>query len=146
MFAPPAGAASPTRSEVRIVQLINHERIARGLAPVHISRRLVDAARYHSAEMLRYDYFAHDSRHPAIAWDRRIRSFLSRPVVGEALAWGTGLYATPAMTVHMWITSPPHRKILLDPAFRWVGIGRKVGHFAGSGGAVLVTADFAGRR
>jgi uncharacterized protein YkwD len=140
--APVASAAAPTRAERRIVQLINHERVKRGLRPLRLNGHLVDAARYHSREMLRDRYFAHDSLHPGRSWDARIRSFLACPTVGEAIAWGSGLYATPYVTVRMWMASTAHRRILLDPAFRTIGVGRARGTYGGSRHAVLVTADF----
>jgi hypothetical protein len=45
----------------------------------------------------------------------------------------------------MWMDSPPHRAVLLSPAFRRVGIARRWGNLRGSKMAV-VTADFASRR
>jgi uncharacterized protein YkwD len=144
-LAAPASAASASRIERKIVKLVNRERAQAGLPPVRLNRHLVAAARFHSAEMLRYDYFDHGSVHPARAWDARVRSYLQRRVVGETLAWGGGTYATAAMTVRMWMASPPHRAIILDGRFRLVGIGRKIGSYAGSSGA-MVTADFASSR
>jgi uncharacterized protein YkwD len=145
-IVPPAYSAAPSRAELRIVRLINRERARNHLSPLRVNVHLVDAARYHSREMLRYGYFDHNSLHPARAWDRRVRSFLSRSVVGEALAWGAGTLASPSATVRMWMASPPHRRILLDPTFRVIGIGRVIGRFDGTSGAAMVTADFAGKR
>jgi uncharacterized protein YkwD len=145
LLAPPASAATASRVERKIVTLLNRERARHGLPAVRLNRHLVDAARFHSAEMLRYDYFDHNSVHPARAWDARVRSYLFRRVVGETLAWGAGTYATAAMTVRMWMASPPHRAIILNGSFRLVGIGRKLGSYAGSSGA-MVTADFASSR
>jgi uncharacterized protein YkwD len=47
--------------------------------------------------------------------------------VGETLAWGWGTRATPAATVDSWLASPPHRRILLDAAYRDIGIGVALG-------------------
>jgi uncharacterized protein YkwD len=146
VIAPPAYSAAPSRAELRIVRLINRERAKHNLAPLRVNVHLVDAARYHSREMLRYGYFDHNSLHPARAWDRRVRAFLSRSLVGEALAWGAGTYASPSATVRMWMASPPHRRILLGPSFRVIGIGRVVGQFDGTDDVAMVTADFAGKR
>jgi uncharacterized protein YkwD len=144
-LVPPASAASPSRAELRIVRLINRERAKRDLAQLRINVHLVDAARYHSSEMLRYGYFDHNSLHPSRAWDVRVRGFLPRSLVGETLAWGSGLFASPGMTVKMWMASPPHRRVLLDPSFRVVGIGRQLGRFDGTSDVAMVTADFAGK-
>jgi hypothetical protein len=45
----------------------------------------------------------------------------------------------------MWLASPPHRAILLDPRFRRIGIARRWGRLGGAKQAV-VTADLASRR
>jgi uncharacterized protein YkwD len=144
VLAPAASGATANRVEKRIVLLVNRERAKHGEPPVRLNSHLVDAARFHSAEMLRYDYFDHGSVHPARAWDARVRSYLRRSVVGEVLAWGLGSYAAPARTVRMWMQSPPHRAVILDRRFRVVGIGRLIGVYGGSTGA-MVTADFASR-
>jgi uncharacterized protein YkwD len=145
-IVPPAYSAAPSRTELRMVRLINRERAKRDLPPLRVNVHLVDSARYHSREMLQYGYFEHNSLHPARAWDSRVRAFLHRSIVGEALAWGAGTYASPSATVRMWMASPPHRRILLDPSFRVIGIGRVMGRFAGTNGVAMVTADFAGKR
>ncbi len=145
VLAPPVSAATANRVERRIVQLVNRERARYGLPAVRLNVHLVSAARFHSAEMLRFGYFDHSSIHPSRAWDVRVRSYLYRSVVGETLAWGTGTYATPARTVRMWMDSPPHRDVVLDARFRLVGIGRLIGRYSGTTGA-MVTADFASRR
>jgi uncharacterized protein YkwD len=48
------------------------------------------------------------------------------------------------MTVKMWLKSRPHRAILLDPDFRFVGIGARSGRFMGYQRARVFTADFGG--
>jgi uncharacterized protein YkwD len=146
VLSPAAYAAAPNRAELKIVRLINRARASHHLPLLRVNTHLVDAARFHSTEMLRYGYFDHDSLHPSRAWDQRVRSYLQRSKVGETLAWGAGTFASPAKTVKMWLASPPHRTILLDPSFRVIGIGRVLGAFDGTGGVAMVTADFAGRR
>ena len=47
--------------------------------------------------------------------------------VGENLAWGTGVLATPRATVRAWMHSPDHRANLLDRRFADVGIGVAAG-------------------
>jgi uncharacterized protein YkwD len=47
--------------------------------------------------------------------------------VGETLAWGTDSRATPAGTVAAWMESRPHRKVLLDPQYRELGVGVAIG-------------------
>ena len=47
--------------------------------------------------------------------------------VGENLAWGTGVLATPRATVRAWMHSADHRANLLDRRFADVGIGVAAG-------------------
>jgi hypothetical protein len=139
LLGPAAGAqaGSLSGSETSLVQTINSVRTSRGLAPLRVDFRLVRAARGHSADMLRRQYFAHGSV------SRRARAAGARgPVFGENLAWAAGL--TAQWVVDKWLASPSHRAVMLRPGFRRVGIGIVFGTFAGRGGAGVVTADFAG--
>jgi uncharacterized protein YkwD len=132
-----AQARSLSGSEASLLRTMNSVRAARGLAPLRVDYRLVRAARGHSADMIRRQYFAHGS----IA-SRAVAAGARGPLFGEDLAWGTGV--TAQWVVDKWLASPSHRAVLLRPGFRRVGIGIRFGTFIGHGGAAVVTADFAG--
>ena len=140
LLGPAAGAQarSLTSSEASLLQGMNSVRASHGLAPLRVDVRLLRAARGHSADMLRRQYFAHGS-----VAGRALAQGARGPVFGEDLAWATGL--TPQWVVSQWLASPAHRAVMLRPGFRRVGIGISFGTFAGHGGAGIVTADFAGR-
>jgi uncharacterized protein YkwD len=134
-----ARAAGLTQAESRLIDFVNHARVAHGLRPLHLDWSLEAAARAHSAEMLRTSSFEHGN------FFGRVRSFgASGPVYGENIAWGTGSYASPALIVREWLASPLHRANMLRPGFRRIGIGAVGGRFAGMNGALVVTADFSG--
>jgi len=133
-----AQASSLSSSEASLLQTMNATRTSRGLAPLRVDIRLVQAARGHSADMMRRQYFAHGS-----AARRALAAGARGPVFGEDLAWGTGV--TAEWVVNRWLASPGHRAVMLRPSFRRVGIGISFGTFAGRGNAAVVTADFAGR-
>jgi len=133
-----AQASSLSSSEASLLQTMNATRTSRGLAPLQVDIRLVQAARGHSADMMRRQYFAHGS-----AARRALAAGARGPVFGEDLAWGTGV--TAQWVVNRWLASPGHRAVMLRPSFRRVGIGISFGTFAGRGNAAVVTADFAGR-
>jgi uncharacterized protein YkwD len=125
--------------EAGLVRAVNAARHAHGLRPLRLDATLVRAARSHSVEMMQTGAFAHG------AFAGRMAAFHVRgPFVGENLAWGTGSYAQPQTIVAEWLQSPEHRRNLLRPGFTRIGIGEVQGSFLGSGGAVVVTADFAG--
>ena len=140
LLGPAAGAQARTltSSEASLLQAMNSVRTSNHLAPLRLDIRLLRAARGHSNDMMQRQYFAHG----AVA-GRVLSEGARGPVFGEDLAWGTGVGAQWA--VSRWLASPPHRAVLLRPGFRRVGIGIAFGTFAGHGGAVVFTADFAGR-
>jgi uncharacterized protein YkwD len=140
ILAPTAGAQVQglTSSEASLLNTMNAVRKSDGLPALRVDFHLVRAARGHSADMMRRQYFAHGS----VAG--RVSAAGARgPLFGEDLAWATGINATWVVT--HWLASPSHRAVLLRPGFRRVGIGYAFGSFIGHGGAGVVTADFAGR-
>ena len=140
ILVPAAGAQARglTSPEASLLDTINTVRKSHGLAPLSVDFHLVRAARGHSADMMRRQYFAHGS----VAG--RVSAAGARgPLFGEDLAWAQGI--TAWWVVNHWLASPSHRAVLLRPGFRRVGIGYAFGTFIGHGGAGVVTADFAGR-
>jgi uncharacterized protein YkwD len=143
-FAFPAFAgqakATPTRTELALLQAMNEARHAHGLASLRIDARLQRTARRHSSAMLRTDTFTHG------AFVARIRRAGVRArSIGENLAWAVGPLAEPHAIVDLWLASPEHRANLLRPGYRTVGVGAPKGTFEGHVGAEVVTTDFAGR-
>lgn len=140
LLGPAAGAQARTltSSEASLLQTMNGVRTSHHLAPLRLDVRLLRAARGHSADMMRRQYFAHGS-----VAGRVLAQGARGPVFGEDLAWGTAV--TAQWVVGQWLASPAHRAVLLRPGFRRIGVGISFGSFAGHGGAAVVTADFAGR-
>lgn len=138
LAASPAGAR-PSAAEAELIRAINAERTPRGLVPLRVDLRLERAARAKSSEMLRTGTFAHgDVR------GRLVRFGARGPMYGENLAWASGSSTSASRIVRMWMASPGHRANILRAAFTRIGLGRRVGPFAGYGSAAVVTADFAG--
>ena len=133
-----AQARGLSGSEASLLNTMNTVRQSHGLPALRVDYHLVRAARGHSADMLRRQYFAHGS-----VVSRAIAAGARGPLFGEDLAWAKRL--TAQWVVDHWLSSPSHRAVLLRPGFRRVGIGIAFGTFAGHGGAGVVTADFAGR-
>jgi uncharacterized protein YkwD len=142
LAAPSAGLAA-TRvsyqagSEQQVLILLNQIRRERGLGPLVFSTPLRVAARGHTADMLQNGYFDHDS--PGEAWDTRVSRFVKSSAVGETIARGRGATGTPAGIIYQWMHSMPHRRVILNPALRFVGVGVA----SGTPGAIMATADFA---
>jgi uncharacterized protein YkwD len=135
-----APALAGTSSVSSLFAAVNAARVSHGLRPVHLSPVLAKAARAHSTDMLQHDYFAHGD------FGGRMAAFrVPGPTIGENLAWGTGRYGEAPSIVQEWLASPEHRANLLRPGYSRIGFGIARGTFLGSGGATVVTADFAGR-
>jgi uncharacterized protein YkwD len=147
------GSAGLPELEAAILGELNAVRVARGLRPLAVSRGLQAAARAHSRAMLDSGAFRHDSADGTVFFDRIRRFYPSRGFdswsVGENLLFQTDqLAATEAVAA--WLGSPSHRRNMLSPAWRDVGVGvwraaAAPGDFAGADASV-VTVDFGSRR
>ena len=120
-----SGAGS--RREHTIVCLINALRSRHGLRRMHKSAALARAARRHARDMARRDYFDHHSPEGTTPLARAQRAGYRPRRLAENLAWGTGSWGTPAGTVAQWLDSPGHRRAMLDPRLRDLGIGAVAG-------------------
>jgi uncharacterized protein YkwD len=142
LLAAPAALATSvsTSSELSVLAAVNATRAKYGLRPLHLDSTLESAARSHSLDMLRHNYFAHGN------FAGRMAAFhVQGSTAGENLAWGSGPYGRPGTIVREWLASPEHRANLLRPGYARIGIGLVRGSFLGTGGATVVTADFAGQ-
>jgi uncharacterized protein YkwD len=148
-----ARAVALTSLERGVLDDINAFRAANRLAPLRVSASLTEAARSHSQQMQVDGYFAHNSFDRTAFW-KRIRAFYPSGrygfwSVGENLLWSSpGVDAQQALT--MWENSPEHRKNLLDPHWREIGISavhasRASGVYRGLP-VTIVTTDFGVRK
>src|SRR3712207_5486936 len=117
-----AGKASMNARERAVVHAINRQRAHHGLRRVRSSSVLARAANFHSWEMLRANYFAHESSDGG-PFHARVRRFARHRALGETLAMlgGRCRRGMASRVVHMWMHSPGHRAIVLSPSFRRVG-------------------------
>jgi uncharacterized protein YkwD len=147
--ATPAKAAARKMVRATLCTL-NAQRERHGLRPLTLNKRLSRAARLHAQDMVRRDYFSHDSLGGGSFVDRIRRTGYLRGAgswtVGENLAWGTGGSSAPRAITEMWMNSPGHRANILSASFREVGIGLAIGA-PGAGGSPAATyaTDFGAR-
>jgi uncharacterized protein YkwD len=152
-----SGAGSrPTQATIdhaidATVCLINQARADHELGKLRAKTALEHAAAAHSRDMVKRDFFSHDSPTGSTPQQRIDRTgYLAGAhgwAIGETIAWGSGTYATPASIVRGWLKSPGHRAILLDGRYRDLGIGIALGAptDGGDGGATF-TGDFGARK
>ena len=103
-----------------ILARINAFRSGHGLVPLRVDGRLNTAAQAHADDMAQRDYFAHVSPEGGTAGERATRAGYKWQRVLENLAAGQ---PTPAEAVDGWKGSPGHRRAMLDPEVREMGIG-----------------------
>src|SRR5688572_16252836 len=100
---------APSSHELAILRGVNQVRVANGRRPLVLGPALHRAARAHSVDMVRRGYFDHGD------FARRLRRFGVRArALGENIAYATEPGFSAAVVVQMWMTSPPHRSVLLD--------------------------------
>jgi uncharacterized protein YkwD len=140
--------ASLERAIRATVCLINQARGEHQLGALRATSSLERAAAVHSRDMVRHDFFAHDSPTGSTPKQRIDRAGYfdgaSSWALGETIAWGSGGRATPASIVRSWLRSPGHRAILLDGRYHDLGIGIALGA-PGQGAGATFTGDFGAR-
>lgn len=123
-----AREADLLRMESGILDQTNKERLSRGLTLLRPSPALTFLARRHSSHMCTSNTLAHESDAFPAGW----RSFAQRMGIvgvsfaGENVAFHSLLRTSDAWAKSVtrgWMESPRHRKNMLNPAFRYVGIG-----------------------
>ena len=154
----PAAASTRQISEMpelqaQVLYAINDLRRERGLSGLRLNSALSTTALGHSVSMAQHGFFSHEGWNGSPFWQRLKPKY--RPLansnwaVGENLVWASpGLSAGKVLA--MWLSSAPHRRNLLTPAWREIGLGA-VRALAAPGvyqglDATIVTADFGVRR
>jgi uncharacterized protein YkwD len=138
------------RVRAAILCLHNGIRAESGLTRLRDRVRLRRAAAGHARHMVRDRFFDHIT--PAgVTMEQRIeRARYVRPddawTLGENLAWGAGALATPRAVVQGWMASADHRRQVLEPAFRDLGVGVALGVPVPGAAGATYTVDFGARR
>jgi uncharacterized protein YkwD len=119
--------------ERRIFQLTNEGRRKNGLPPLAPDDSLAAKAREKSDDMLKNNYFSHTSPEGKTIKDRmqeeKPASYRTISRIGENIYMGSRFdYAVDVKTqarmiVDGWMTSPGHRRNILDPNYTHLGVG-----------------------
>jgi uncharacterized protein YkwD len=119
----PPPAPTPTVSaELQLVlDLVNAERVPRGLVPLQFSDELNEAALAHTQRQASDGAIYHqDPQDGSSPGDRLSRTGYEFSTWGENVAAG---YPTPAAVMRGWMNSEGHCKNILNPAFTEIGVG-----------------------
>jgi len=150
--AAPTTVERPQVLDQAILIRLNEARAQHGLRPLALSRALENAAASHSRSMLQNGYFAHESQDGS-PFAARLKRFYNPAgyaswSAGENLLYDTGSLDA-ASAIQAWLASPEHRRNMLDPTWREVGIASmhapSAGGIFGGHPAWVVTMDFGAR-
>ncbi len=136
--------------EREMLALINQERTSRGLDPLQLETRLNDSSEDHSEWMLDTDRFSHTGAGGSSATQRMQAAGFDLSGswrTGENIAWQSergepGISDDVAQLHQNLMNSPGHRANILNPDFKYIGIGIETGDMQGFD-AVMVTQNFA---
>ncbi|HET7272117.1 MAG TPA: CAP domain-containing protein [Rubrobacter sp.] len=138
--------------EKRTFALHNEIRRKHHLPTFCVHPTLEKAARDHSQDMIRRDYFSHNTKGRNETAEKRIKRFGYTPqgysfyMIGENIAYGSGSYGEPDSIMNSWMKSDEHRHNILNGKYREIGIGVSTGTWQGHDGVSMYTADFGVRR
>lgn len=107
------------KSEILMIDLVNKERIERGLKALVFDGQLRSVARAHSGDMFKKGYFAHYSPEGLSVADRALNADIDFLVIGENLAFAPDV----ELAQQGLMNSEGHRANILSADFGRIGIG-----------------------
>ena len=106
--------------EQQVFELVNKERVARGLPVYKLNTELSRVARYKSQDMIDKKYFSHTSPTYGSPFDMMQSFGLKFSAAGENIAYGQ---KTAADVMNSWMNSAGHKANILSEAYTNIGIG-----------------------
>ena len=103
-----------------VFQLVNQERVSRGLAPYGWSSELAVASQRHAEDMVAQDYFSHTSLDGREFGDRAVDANYDGSPRGENIAAGQ---QSAESVMDSWMNSEGHRNNILSTSSNEIGIG-----------------------
>lgn len=117
------------RIRAEMLARVNAERRRAGVSPLGSDPQLDKAAQRHAEDMLARSYFEHRSPEGKSVRERARAAGYEWRTIGENMAEGQ-LSVDEVMDT--WMKSPGHRRNILSPDFRELGIGLALGRSKGS--------------
>jgi uncharacterized protein YkwD len=104
----------------QVLWVTNKERAKRKVPALSWSDQAAASAYKHSKEMETYNYFSHTTRNGKSPFDLMKEQKIKYTLAAENIAAG---YPDAIEAVFGWMNSASHRKSLLNPAFKKLGVG-----------------------
>jgi uncharacterized protein YkwD len=102
------------------VALVNSERGKVGCSPLTLNAKLSKAAQDHSADMASHQNMSHTGSDGSDPGQRITTAGYTWSAYGENVAFG---YSTPEAVMAGWMSSPGHKRNILDCDFKEIGVG-----------------------
>ena len=119
-----AAPVVPTSQEQRAFELVNTERVKKGLRPLVWDAELTRMARRYSEKMASQNFFSHKAPDGEGLRERsRANGIVGFKRLGENLAFNKGFADATASAVVGWMRSEGHREHILDGEFTRSGLG-----------------------
>lgn len=129
-----ASASEINRSA--IISLVNQSRTENNLKPLAENQQLDRAAEEKLADMFRNNYFAHTSPSGVTPWFWVEKNGYDYQYAGENLALG---FTSVENEHNAWMKSPTHRKNIINPNYKEIGVA--VGSGKINGGTVILAVQ-----
>lgn len=123
IYGNPLQRAEDGAFEQRVLDLVNVERVRAGLQPLTYQRQLDAASEGHAVQMARAGTMAHVGIGDGDPGSRILAQGF-RNAWGENLATGQ---LSPEQVVREWMASPGHRRNIMDPNYRFLGVSYTTG-------------------
>lgn len=104
----------------QVLDLVNQERIKRGLNKLTLDTKLSNVANIKSQDMVNKNYFDHNSPTYGSPFDMMKKFGINYKSAGENIAQGQ---KTPQEVMNAWMNSKGHRENILNPNFTKLGVG-----------------------
>jgi uncharacterized protein YkwD len=137
-----SGLRDLERVRAEMLARVNEARKKAGLAPLRSNALLDKAAQRHAEDMLARGYFAHESPEGKTVRERAKAAGYDWRAIGENVA--EGQFSVDEV-MDTWLRSPGHRRNILDPDFKELGVGLALGR-SGEAYRVVWTQAFGTRR
>ncbi len=131
----PSQAFFSSITSEHIIQLVNEERAKESLSPLTRNTDLESAASLKAQDMFTKDYFAHYAPDGTSPWDFFRKVHYQYTYAGENLGMG---FSDAETLVKAWMNSPKHKKNIMNPAYREIGIAVATGKINKTGTTLAV--------
>lgn len=105
---------------MQVLELTNKERAKRDMNPLEWDNSLARLAENHCNDMINRGFFAHNNPDGETPFDRMKKAGILYWMAGENIA--AGQYS-PEAVIESWMNSAGHRKNILNPDFKSLGVG-----------------------